>query len=783
MKKHQAAHSASLPTEQITEQHKRISTESHQQMSVTAQNFFYPDSTVLKNKHGIKEANVLRQQCARDVEQAMEKLRNTPPPEKIDSLYLREIHKCLFSKTFEWAGHIRGEHFQFADGSVAFAPHMKRKEFRTPFASSKTVKEGLENLDQALAETNYLKDLSREEFVEHAAGLMINLHHLHPFREGNRRTQRVFFEKLAESAGHKLDFSLVTKRRKMFVSVAAIDNGDPEPMKHLLEDISNPEKLCVLNEFTNEMRELGLDEKNYPLTVAARDGQTYNGTYRGSGSNGFMIDVKGTCVVGNKQHLPPELLKTLKIGDRISFTAPKDQDWQKILIPSEKVAPLTENELSERVQNHISVQKSRKRIKDLCKVVYGNSNILQSKMPTIEIPMTNENIAEMEIFARQVGNFPSSFGRLRGVNVCGIQSGARQHAKENILPLSHAILDYLHTSKMVEKDILESHHMEQKRCEKSIEIPSEQIRNLFSLSKEQQKVALSTSRELRTEITTYTSAIHKRLSSSEHTAIKENSPERLAKNIGTSVNQAAEIIKIVTKGKELEENLKTMDFTLDKLEERSTQNRHQSVTKNMSKEEASKTLSPSAIQAKKVETKIETFKATEQSVQQHKAKSLPGGLENSAPSAIQAKKVETKIETFKATEQSVQQHKAKSLPGGLENSAPSAIQAKKVVTKIESFKATEQSAQQHKAKSLPGGLENSAPSAIQAKKVVTKIKTFKATEQSAQQHKAKSLPEGLENSSLSAIQATKVVTNVESFKATEQQVQRCKGVRIKAMTI
>ncbi|UNF53238.1 hypothetical protein MNL01_06135 [Bartonella krasnovii] len=107
---------------------------------------------------------------------------------------------------------------------------------------------------------------------------MIDLHHLHPFREGNRRTKRLFVEKLAQAAGHTLDFSIVSKKRKDFVRTAAMERGDSEPMKHLLEDISHPEKLLILQEFTNSMRKLGMGEKNYYLTVVAKEGETYHGS-------------------------------------------------------------------------------------------------------------------------------------------------------------------------------------------------------------------------------------------------------------------------------------------------------------------------------------------------------------------------------------------------------------------------------------------------------------------------------------------------------------------------
>ncbi|WP_375660422.1 Fic family protein, partial [Bartonella sp. CL74QHWL] len=93
------------------------------------------------------------------------------------------------------------------------------------------------------------------------------LNQLHPFREGNGRTQRVFFEKLAQAAGHQLDFSLVTKERMMLASVSIAENGDLEPMQHLFEDISNPNKILLLKEFMSSMKELGRNVNDRPVMV------------------------------------------------------------------------------------------------------------------------------------------------------------------------------------------------------------------------------------------------------------------------------------------------------------------------------------------------------------------------------------------------------------------------------------------------------------------------------------------------------------------------------------
>ncbi|PIT68881.1 BID domain-containing T4SS effector [Bartonella tribocorum] len=327
--KENTEHSASSKREELQEHHSAINATISKQIKEASQNFFYPDSNVLKNKYHIKNKQLLMGRCSDDVKKEIIKLRKEPPPEKLNSSYLKYLHQRLFSNTFEWAGQTREEPFTFEDGSVASMPILKRKEFTKPFAVGRKIQEGLEKLDKTLSENNNFQGLSREEFVEHAAEIMINLHHLHPFREGNRRTKRLFVEKLGQAAGHKLDFSIVSKKRKNFVRTAAMERGDSEPMKHLLEDISNPDKFLILQEFTNAMRDLGMGENNYSLVVFAKDGETYHGTYRGCGNKGFMMDVQGTLILGNKKDLTPAQIQTLTVGENFSFTAPNAQSPQR----------------------------------------------------------------------------------------------------------------------------------------------------------------------------------------------------------------------------------------------------------------------------------------------------------------------------------------------------------------------------------------------------------------------------------------------------------------------
>ncbi|WP_404978536.1 MULTISPECIES: BID domain-containing T4SS effector [unclassified Bartonella] len=599
----------------LTLQEKLSSSPETEENKTIYHNFSYPNSITLKNKYGIKDYEKLKVQCAHDTTKAIIHLRQEAPPQKLTSTYLRYIHHTLFKNTFEWAGQTREKPFTFEDGTVAYTPIMKKAGIS--FASAQQIQEGLENLDKILAETNSLKGLTRETFVEHVTEMLIQLNYTHPFREGNGRTQRMFFEKLGQVAGHPLDFSLVTEKRMNLASIASLKHNDKEAMKHLLEDISNPEKILILKEFMDNMKHIGLENIHHHLITTAKEGHTYKGFYRGSGTNGFMLDANGIFILGNKKDLTPEQIQTLKIGDALSFTAPKVQNKQDVLIPAETIAPLTNNEIATRIKNNASIQARKKEIETLCQIIYGNRHILREK-----IEMIHENHIKGEQLTYQIATSPQSISKLSGSNVFGIKNNARTHAEANILPLCRAIDCYINIFKQTERDILHTHHVKQKRCEQSVEIPEAWMKNLFSLSKAQQQETLSNSPELRGEIRTYIKKINERLSSSEHEAIKENNPERLAKNLGTSTVKAKEIIEIVKQIKEIEQHIQPMYFYNHKFDERLAPNQyqsiqHQSIKKNNEKK-CSNTLDKEAIKMQKMTENVNQSPKRQENIQPHK---------------------------------------------------------------------------------------------------------------------------------------------------------------------
>ncbi|AQX27892.1 MULTISPECIES: BID domain-containing T4SS effector [unclassified Bartonella] len=521
-------------------------------------NYAYPNTTTLKNKYGIMDFKKLQEKCTRDAKKVIANLRQESLPEKFDSSYLKYLHKSLFQEAFEWAGYTRDLPFTFKDGTTAQMLMMKMPNSNIFFAASNKIRESLKEFDQMLAAKNNLQGLSRKEFIDEAVKLFSFLDYIHPFRGGNGPTQRLFFEKLAKAAGHTLDFSVVTKKRmRCACANAIILKGDKahEAMKHLFEDISNPEKAGVLRELFNCMPKFELERLDDECVVIPREGISYTGIYRGASVDSIIVETADSCVICHKDYLTPEQIKALKPGNELSFTGPINKDLDQVLIPAEKLAPLKEEEIIKKIKNTACVQENRRKIESLSKLVYGVSEILDKNLHLIhKNPQIGEQLAE------QIEKSPRSIAKLTGFKIGPIKNPRRVVAERNISELSKAIKENVDIVEYAKKTILKEHQKKQKRVEQAIKKPSKEVQKIFELQSNNWKEALKAENPevLHKDVCSFLCKINSRLSVSERKSIDSADYEKLAKSIGISDSKAKIIIQAVNQGKELCKKLETI---------------------------------------------------------------------------------------------------------------------------------------------------------------------------------------------------------------------------------
>jgi cell filamentation protein len=98
------------------------------------------------------------------------------------------------------------------------------------------IEQGMRDMHTKLVKEDYLKGLDKENFCKRLAYYMGELDAIHPFREGNGRTMRLYFKQLAIESGWRLEFHLITKEELLAADIAAF-NTDYEPLIDVLNKI------------------------------------------------------------------------------------------------------------------------------------------------------------------------------------------------------------------------------------------------------------------------------------------------------------------------------------------------------------------------------------------------------------------------------------------------------------------------------------------------------------------------------------------------------------------
>jgi cell filamentation protein len=165
--------------------------------------YCYPNSDILINKLNIHDGLIL-QAAERDLtSRRLVMLQTNPIKGTFDFLHLKKIHEFIFQDIYSWAGKER---------TVDIAKS-------NMFCNVRFIDEQALEIFTNLKKENLLNGLSREKFTERITYYFGEVNALHPFREGNGRTQREFFRELALHDGYVLDYSGITKEEMIDASI------------------------------------------------------------------------------------------------------------------------------------------------------------------------------------------------------------------------------------------------------------------------------------------------------------------------------------------------------------------------------------------------------------------------------------------------------------------------------------------------------------------------------------------------------------------------------------
>lgn len=107
---------------------------------------------------------------------------------------------------------------------------------RSPFCFPENIAREMRDLFARLNGANFLRGREAKGFAEGAADFLAYLNAIHPFREGNGRTQLTFTTLLAAKAGHRLELSRLDPERFLQAMITSFF-GDEVPLRRQLRNL------------------------------------------------------------------------------------------------------------------------------------------------------------------------------------------------------------------------------------------------------------------------------------------------------------------------------------------------------------------------------------------------------------------------------------------------------------------------------------------------------------------------------------------------------------------
>ncbi len=179
--------------------------------AATPDPYCYPGSTVLKNQAGLQEQEALD---AFEAAMVVQRLDEPLPAGRLSYSHYRAIHRHIFGDVYAWAGRIRT--VRISKGNSMFCyPENIDGEMRRLFGN--------------LRKENFFRHLDARSFSSKAAHFLSELNAIHPFREGNGRTQLAFLAIMGHVAGHDMDFEHIEPARILNAMIKSFA-GNEKPL-------------------------------------------------------------------------------------------------------------------------------------------------------------------------------------------------------------------------------------------------------------------------------------------------------------------------------------------------------------------------------------------------------------------------------------------------------------------------------------------------------------------------------------------------------------------------
>jgi cell filamentation protein len=169
--------------------------------------YAYRGTSTLKNKLGLRDPDQLE---AFELEMTTIRAREALPRGRFDAAHYRRVHRHLFQDVYSWAG---------KDRTVRTA------KGGNPFCFPEYIVGQMNGLFATIGALLDAEDA--DVFVREAARFLGELNAIHPFREGNGRSQLAFMAMVGRAAGFPFAFDRVRRDTFLPAMVSSYD-GDLE---------------------------------------------------------------------------------------------------------------------------------------------------------------------------------------------------------------------------------------------------------------------------------------------------------------------------------------------------------------------------------------------------------------------------------------------------------------------------------------------------------------------------------------------------------------------------
>jgi cell filamentation protein len=179
--------------------------------------YCYPGTDVYRNKEDIRDRYELE---SFERQHSGDRLLTLPHNLPITVQGYCEINRYILQDVYDWAGEYR----TVTTGRGA------------PFCKAEFIAPEMNKRFAAITAEDNLRGLTADQFAARAAEHTCELNAIHPFLDGNGRTQRAFLEVLAEQAGHEIDLARIDPQGWNQAAKESYYRQDYRPMRNIIAD-------------------------------------------------------------------------------------------------------------------------------------------------------------------------------------------------------------------------------------------------------------------------------------------------------------------------------------------------------------------------------------------------------------------------------------------------------------------------------------------------------------------------------------------------------------------